>query len=201
MMIRTAMHSVGRAGLRAGLVLALASPLAWAQGEAAVTRRAAELRENPGDVGRSVASLPAQSPLTRLGDRQGPWVRVRTEAGATGWLHLFDVGPPGSSSGGGNIASGALRSVTGLFTGSRATSSYSPTTTVGIRGLSAEDLARAQPNTAAVGQMETLRQSDAQARAFASAAALQPVAVEPLPAPPRPATGVGGHDPSNPPAQ
>ena len=60
-------------------------------------------------------SLPAQAAVTRTGERQGPWVRVRTEAGATGWVHLFDVGPASAATAGGSAAGGALRGVTGLF--------------------------------------------------------------------------------------
>jgi hypothetical protein len=179
------------------LVLALASPLALAQGEAAVTRRATELREAPASSGRSLAALPAQSPLTRLGERQGPWVQVRTEAGATGWLHLFDVGPATSAAG--NMASGALRGITSLFAKGGPSSAVTvPTSTIGVRGLGAEDLARAQPDPAAVGHMESLRQNENQARAFARAAALRPVAVDALPAPSGPGPALRSSDPSNP---
>lgn len=192
-----ALHRPPRAGLCvAALVLALASPLAAAQVEAAATKRATELREAPAAGARALASLPAQSPLTRLGDRQGPWVRVRTEAGATGWLHLFDVGPAGGA--GGNLASGALRGITSLFSkGGPSTAVNVPTSTIGVRGLGAEDLAQAQPNPAAVGRMEALRQNEGQARAFAKAAALWPVDVDPLPVPPGPAAASSGNDPAN----
>ena len=161
-------------------MLLWASQPALAQNtEAAITKRATELRETPGDSGRSLAALPAQAPITRLGERQGPWLRVRSEAGATGWLHLFDVGPAvGAASG---ATAGALRGVTNLVAGP--TNTTVPTSTIGMRGLSAEDLARAQPNPAAVRQMEGLRQDEAQARDFASSAALRAVPVDPLPAP------------------
>ncbi|RYY66411.1 MAG: hypothetical protein EOO24_54070, partial [Comamonadaceae bacterium] len=52
------------------LALALAAglpPAAQAQEEPAVVKRATELREAPGDAGRSLAALPADSTLTRLG--------------------------------------------------------------------------------------------------------------------------------------
>lgn len=168
-------------------VLALAFLLlstAWAQ-EAAVTRRDTELRATPGDGGRSIAPLPAQSPVTRTGERQGPWVQVRTAAGASGWLHLFDLGPAtttasAESGGAANAVGGALRGVTNLFGGNRPSQAA---TTAGIRGLGAEDLAQAQPDTAAVAQMEKLRQSEADARAFAGSAALRQASVASLPAP------------------
>lgn len=201
MMIRIALPAARCAlACAATLALALASPLAAAQGEAAVTKRAAQLREAPAGDARALAALPAQSPLTRLGERQGPWVRVRTEAGATGWLHLFDVGPYASASAstGGGLASGALRGITSLFSkGGPSTATSVPTSTIGVRGLSAEDLAQAQPNPAAVARMETLRQTEGQARAFAKAAALRRAEVEPLPVPAAPAAASGGGDPAN----
>ncbi|MDB5897488.1 MAG: hypothetical protein JWP41_1090 [Ramlibacter sp.] len=87
-MIRTASTHA----LRAFALAAVLLPGAWAQ-EAAVVRRATELREAPGDQALSLAPLPAQTAVTRTNERQGPWVQVRTAAGATGWVHLFDVGP------------------------------------------------------------------------------------------------------------
>jgi hypothetical protein len=176
-MIRTAL-------LRSLCVLALAGALlpgASAQ-EAAVTRRATELRDAPGDKGKSIAALPAQAAVTRTNERQGPWVQIRTGAGATGWVHLFDIGPATAAAEGGSTTGNALRGVTGLFGSSRSTQTGS---TAGIRGLDAQDLANAQPNTAAVTQMEGLRQTEADARSFADGASLRTANVEPLPAPSR----------------
>jgi hypothetical protein len=163
--------------------LGLCGPV-LAQEEPAQVKRTTELREAPGDASRSLAALPAEAAVTRLGERQGPWVRVRTAANATGWVHLFDIGTPTGSTG--NAASGALRSVAGFFSKPAAQRSTTPTATLGIRGLGAEDLAQAQPDPAAVGRMEALRANEAQARQYARAAALTTVPVEPLPAPVRP---------------
>ena len=92
----------------------------------------------------------------------------------------------------GNAVTGALRGITSLFNRSGAGSPATlSTSTIGIRGLGAEDIANAQPNAAAVGQMESLRLDEAQARSFAADAALAPVAVQPLPVPGR-VTGAGG---------
>jgi hypothetical protein len=57
------------------------------------------------------------------------------------------------------------------------------TSTVGIRGLGAEDLANAQPNLAAVAQADANRANAAQARQFAGSASLGSRQVEPLPTP------------------
>jgi hypothetical protein len=169
--------------------LGAASPPALAQsGEAVVVRRPAELREAPGDAARSLAPLAVQAPVTRLGERQGPWIKVRNAQGQEGWVHLFDVGAAGTPPSGGNAATGALRSLTNFFNkgSAQAGSSTLPTSTVGIRGLGAEDLAHAQPNPGAVSQAEAWRLDAGQARQFASNAALASQAVPALPAPPRP---------------
>jgi hypothetical protein len=177
------------------LVLSASLPLAaQAQDEPARVRRATDWREAPGEAGRSLASLAADTPLTRLGDRQGPWVRVRTAAGATGWVHLFDVGPSsGAAASAGGGAAGALRGVASFFTRPSQQRATTPTSTIGIRGLGAEDLAQAQPDPAAVTRMEALRVAEPQARQFARDAALHTASVEPLPAPAR--AGQGGPQP------
>ncbi|HEY1226346.1 MAG TPA: SH3 domain-containing protein, partial [Ramlibacter sp.] len=73
------------------------------------------------------------------------------------------------------------------------------TSTIGIRGLGAEDLAQAQPDVQAVARMEALRQSDNDARQFARRAQLTPVSVEPLPEPSRlPAAPTTTTSPGNP---
>ena len=175
------------AALAACVALALAAvpALVHAQEEAAVVKRASELREAPGDTGRVLQPLPAATALTRTGERQGPWVHVRTAAGTAGWVHLFDIGPAtgGGTASGGNVLSGALRGVQGLFAKPADRPLTTATSTIGIRGLGAEDIANAQPDPAAVARMEALRVSDADARGFAQTAAWQPVPVDPLPAP------------------
>ncbi len=181
-MIRAGVTAARR--LLGAALLACWALAAQAQGEAAVMKRATELREAPGESSRSLAPLPAEAAVTRLGERQGPWIQVRSAAGTTGWVHMFDTAAPAS---GGNAATGALRGVTNLFSKGSNRPVTTATSTIGIRGLGAEDLAQAQPNLGAVAQMEALRQTEAQARAFALEAALTPAAVESLPAPARPA--------------
>lgn len=172
----------------------LAGSDALAQAEQVLVKRPAELREAPGDTSRTLASLPVQTPVTRLGERQGPWIKVSaapmpgSAQGTVGWLHMFDVGAANTPGQGGNAATGALRSLTGFFNkgSAQAPANSLATSTVGIRGLGAEDIASAQPNPGAVGQAEALRADAAQARSFAQAASLQAQAVDALPEPPRP---------------
>ena len=178
-----------------GAALALLASAAQAQ-DTAVVKRATQLRDSPAESGASVAPLEANTPVTRSSERKGPWTKVSTPQGATGWVHMFDLGPQaGSASGTGNAATGGLRSLGGLF-GGNSGSTTTATSTVGIRGLGAEDIARAQPNPAAVSQAEGLRVNADQARQFAGNAALQARTVPPL-AEPSYSSGSGAMGSSN----
>jgi hypothetical protein len=171
-----------RTVLRTLLAAVLLLPTAWAQ-EAAMTRRAVELRQAPGDQAPSLATLPAQTAVTRTNERQGPWVQVRAAGGLTGWVHLFDIGPAAAPAAGGSVAGNALRSVTSLFGGGGTRPTQTTISTSGIRGLGAEDIAQAQPNPGAVTQMEAQRQGEADVRSFADRSGWRPAPVEPLPQP------------------
>lgn len=185
---------IHRSALAAALVLGWLAAPALAQ-DGAVIKRATELRESPAETSASLGALAADSTVARTGERKGSWVKVRTPQGAAGWVHMFDVGAQAgaaASNGGGNAATSGLRSLGGLFGGGN-NSTTTATATVGIRGLSAEDLANAQPNPAAVQQAEKLRLNAEQARQFAGTAALHAQRVDPLPEPPRPTpSGSGG---------
>ncbi len=187
------MNWLHRGALAPWLALVALAPFAGAAHaqESAVVKRATQLRDTPAESGASVAQLAANTVVTRSNERKSPWVRVSTAQGATGWVHMFDLGPQaGSASGAGNAATGGLRSLGGLF-GGNSGSTTTATSTVGIRGLDAQDIANAQPNPAAVSQAEGLRVNADQARKFATTASLQSRTVPPLAEPPRP-TGGGG---------
>ncbi len=155
--------------------------------DAFVVKRATELRSGPGESSASLGPLPALAPVTRLAGRQGVWMEVKTTQGAVGWLHLFDLTTEANatkSSG----ASGVLRGVGSFFSsGNRQSGASVQTSTVGIRGLGAEDLTQSRPNLAAVQQLEALRNNADQARSFAADAKLAARAVEALPVPDAPA--------------
>ena len=139
-----------------------------------------------------MAPLEANTVVTRTSERKGAWTKVNTPQGATGWVHMFDLGPQaGAASASSNTATSGLRGLTSLFGGSSGATTTA-TSTVGIRGLGAEDIANAQPNPAAVGEAEALRVNADQARQFASNAALQPRTVPPLVEPARPSSSGSG---------
>ena len=154
-----------------------------ATGEPLVTKRVAALRDEPNDNARSLRALPLQSQLIRLGDKQGPWMKVRTDDGTLGWVHMFDVTLATTASSTGSAGAGVLRSVTSFFNRGSAVprNSNVATSTVGIRGLNAQDIANATPNPQALQQAESFRLDAAQAGQFASVARLSRQSVAALP--------------------
>lgn len=195
-MIKKKRH-VQAAAIVMALAVAAFAPVTHAQeksGEALVVKRAAQLRDAPGDASRTLAPLPVQTPLTRTGERQGAWIQVRMADGTAGWLHMFDVTSASTASQSG-VGASALRGLTNFFNrgGSSAQSGSTVTTsTIGIRGLDAADLANAQPNMASVTQIEAMRADAGQARQFASGAALSTRVVDPLPVPQTASPSTGG---------
>ena len=166
------------------------STAVWAQnppqGETVVIKRAAQLRERPSESSRSMMSLPLQTTVLRLGDKQGAWIKVSAPDNTQGWVHMFDVTSPASASTStGNAGTNALRGITNFFNrgSAQAPGANVATSTLGIRGLGAENLSNAQPNLVAVAQAEALRVDATQARQFGSGAALVTRAVDPLPMP------------------
>jgi hypothetical protein len=172
-----------------GLSAALLCSATWAQtpalGETVQIKRAAQLREGPSESSRSMMALALQTSVVRLGDKQGAWIKVSAPDNTQGWVHMFDVT---SSAAGtattGNVGTSALRGITNFFNrGTAQPGNNVATSTLGIRGLGAENLNNAQPNVAAVAQAEALRVDAAQARQFASGASLVVRSVDPLPTP------------------
>lgn len=181
------------AGARAGVGLAVLAafwcgPVYAQQEEPTMLKRAAELRVAPDGSGAGLETLPAQAPVTRLAQRQGGWVQVRTLAGVSGWVHMFDLTAPRRgalsvlASAGGAVAQG-LRSITSVLQGGSQAPPRISTATIGVRGLEAVDLSQAQPNLAAANQLERLRLGESGAREFAAEAGLSATDAPTLPAP------------------
>ncbi len=179
------------AGLSLMIILGAQAQTLAPASDTLFVKRATQLRETPSEAAPGLAALAPQATVSRLQARRGPWIEVRTAQGVTGWLHMFDVGTTPAAQGG-NFATGALRGLTGLFGGGNSLApARTATATVGIRGLGAEDITNAQPNPTAVALVEALRLDAVQARQFASTAALTPLAIDPLPVPPRPPSATG----------
>ena len=121
--------------LASGLAFAAAVPLSAAHAQTAVVKRSTELRESPADNAPSLGQIPANTQVTRTSERNGPWVKVQTPQGATGWVHNFDMGSANSAapSGNSNASTGSMRTLGGVL-GRGGTSTTTPTTTAGTRG-------------------------------------------------------------------
>lgn len=99
----------------------------------------------------------------------------------------FEKGSADSSAGGGffrNLARGA----TSLLGRPSAVAPTGATATIGIRGLTAEQMRNAQPNPGALQQMEGNAVNGGEAASFAQAASLKPQNMQYLAGPPRPAS-------------
>lgn len=69
------------------VALALVAGLAWAAGQVlSVQVRTSKLRERPSFLGTPVSEVSYGTQVT-VSSRQGPWVKVTTGRGQTGWLH------------------------------------------------------------------------------------------------------------------
>jgi hypothetical protein len=139
------------------------------------------LRTAPNDAAKGPA-LKANTPVTRLNERQGAWTRVRLASGAMGWVHMFDLKAGTATAAPAASGTSALRAL-GQVAGATSSRQTVATSTAGIRGLDANDIAQATPNLAAVQQAENRKADEAQARAFASRAQLKSQTVDPLPIP------------------
>lgn len=170
----------------ATLSVALLAPCtaALAQTETLQTKQSISLRDQPTANGTALATLPAGTTVTRTAQRSGAWTQVQTSTGQTGWVHMFELTASTTNAPSNNALTGALRGLSGFLNrGSSTSGTTVATSTVGIRGLSKEDIQNATPNAAAVEQLERLRADEAQARRHGSERQLLAQAVPPLPAP------------------
>ncbi|MDX2218351.1 MAG: SH3 domain-containing protein [Burkholderiales bacterium] len=155
------------------LLAASATPLAWAQA-VGTTNRATELKADPRSDAATVASLPRDTAIVDIGRSSG-WIRVQTGDKKTGWVRSFHISMKGNiseSSSGGSFLGG----LGSLFSPVRR---EPPKTisTVGIRGLSEEEMKNAKPNPAEFNKMKSYAVSKADAQAAAQRARLNPQTV------------------------
>ncbi len=152
--------------LAAVLALAALAIASAASAAPATVLRATELRHAPATDAPSLAQLPEATKVEAL-ERRGGWTRVRTEAGAEGWVRMLMLRYGGPSE--------AKKGDTGLsqlFNVARTGTSGAPVTT-GVRGLDAEQLTQAAPNTAELERLAGYAATKEQAASFATGGALK----------------------------
>ncbi len=151
--------------LTVGLLLLCA--VASAQ-EPLLTNRATELREAPDADAKVLQALPEKSPV-QLIERKGAWSQVKAGT-VTGWVRMMHLrggvvvveAQPQSAGG------SALSSFSRLLGGNRAQpDTRSRNATLGVRGLSPEDLKTASPNVQDLARLAVLQTDKPAAEKFA----------------------------------
>lgn len=147
-------------------VLLLACGSAAHAAESGYTYRATEVRDRPFLDAPVAATLPERTPVEVL-RRQGAWMQIKTKGGQEGWVRMLTVrlGNPNQKPQGGNLLSSI-----GIAT--RPRPATTATVTTGVRGFSAEDLAKAEPNPAEAEKMKGFAAKPAEAKAFAESGKL-----------------------------
>ncbi len=148
-------------GIALGLFWALA-----AYAEPATVVRAAELKKAPATDAETLATL-EESATVQTEERRGGWIRVKTDAGVTGWVKFLALRFSGAGA-----AKAGDSGISQLFNVARGGTSGSQVTT-GVRGLDAEDISAAQPNAAGVQRMDSFAVSADEAGRFAAQGPLQ----------------------------
>jgi hypothetical protein len=142
--------------LAAGSLLAPVPCLA----EPATVIRATELKRAPATDAESTGQLAENAKVDAL-ERQGGWTRVKGAGGAEGWVRMLALRY--DSAGGARQGDSGIAQVLNVArTGTSGTQ-----VTTGVRGLDADQLATAKPNTAELKKLERYSASREAAAAFA----------------------------------
>jgi hypothetical protein len=154
----------------------LALPLLAAAQQQAFTNRSTELKDRAEAGARTVATLPESTSVKVLA-RGGGWTRV--EAGAqSGWVRVFHLRFPSTVDSSAASSGGGLLSSLGSAIGGQRASPRANLATTGVRGLTKEELANANPDTQALRKMHSFRADRAAAERFARDGKLAAVQVE-----------------------
>ena len=141
------------------------------------TNRATDVRAQPDDSAPSLQSLTAQSKVQLL-ERKGAWSRVKTDT-HTGWVRMMHLrggvtieeAPQLTKSG------GFLTGFNRLLGGSQPANQRAQSATLGVRGLSPEDLQTATPNPQQLAALKSFAANKPEAERFAKEVPLNKVDV------------------------
>ena len=142
-----------------------------AQAEPATLVRASELKAQPASDAATVVQLAAEAAVD-AGERSGGWVRVKTAAGADGWVKMLSLkyGGPGAAKRG---DSGLAQAINVARTGASGTQ-----VTTGVRGLDEADITTARPNPTELKKLEGYAESKQTSAGFAESGRLKAQRVE-----------------------
>jgi len=155
------------------LVAALALAPLLASAEPASVVRATELKKEPASDAAKVADLAENAKVDAL-ERNGGWVRVKTAAGAEGWVKLLTLRYLPTA--GGPMRAGDSGIAQALNVARTGTSGTQVTT--GVRGLDEEQITHAQPNPAELKKLQGYAETKQASGSFAESGKLKAHAVE-----------------------
>jgi uncharacterized protein YgiM (DUF1202 family) len=149
--------------------------LAASAQEQAVTNRSTEMKETASPDGKTIASLPENTPVKVIA-RQGAWTRVDA-SGKQGWLRVFHLRFPATVEGASSSTGSSLAGI-GSALGFGRSDKKANLATTGVRGLSPEDLKNANPNPEALARAHAYRADKPAAERFAREGKLNAVSVD-----------------------
>jgi SH3-like domain-containing protein len=150
--------------VRATILLALLPALCLA--EPATVIRDTELRQAPATDAAVLAPLAENAKVDSL-ERKGGWTRVRAAGGAEGWVRMLLLRYAGTGE-----AKQGDSGIVQLLNVARSGSSGTQVAT-GVRGLDAEQIAKAKPNEAELKKLQGYAASAEAAADFAAGADLR----------------------------
>jgi len=139
--------------------------------EPATLVRASDLKAQPASDAATLTQLAAEAPVD-AGERNGGWVRVKTQAGAEGWVKMLVLryGGPGVAKRG---DSGLTQAINVARSGASGTQ-----VTTGVRGLDETDINTARPNPAELKRLEGYAESKDASSRFAESGKLKAQRIE-----------------------
>jgi hypothetical protein len=149
--------------LRTALLFVLALAGLPAAAQQAFANRATDLKDQASAESRTLAALPEGAELKVIA-RSGGWTRVEA-AGKTGWVRAFHLRFPTTTAT--ESSSGGLLSGLTSALGGRSRSQAAGIQTVGVRGLSPEELKNANPDAEALRRLQSYRADNSAAERFA----------------------------------
>lgn len=143
--------------------------------ESALTVRATDLQSQSQSDAATLATLPENTKVDVL-RRVGAWDEIKTTDGQTGWVRMLNLRFDVNNAGKGNGATSSLGALSGLLSTGR--TSNTATVTTGVRGLTEEDLKKANANPAELEKMKRFAADKATAEKFAQRSKLASAKVE-----------------------
>jgi hypothetical protein len=132
-----------------------------------LTNRSTDLRASPDDSAKLIRTL-AEKTSVELLERRGAWNRVKAGAD-NGFVRMMHMGGGATVVASESTAGGgALAGFNKLIGGDRTSSGRAQSATVGVRGFSKDDVARAQMDPVAFAQLKRYQSSSGDAQSFAS---------------------------------